>query len=590
MDSEKTDIILVNPSGFHNLIYNFFNLGLLSSATYLKDNGFSVFCLDLKWFFMPPKEDLINFILSKKPIAVGFYTIADNMFMVSEAAGLIKKRAPETKIILGGPEATVKDSELLKESIYDFAVRNEGEITLLELMKNLKNSSVNINDIKGITYKKEGRIIKNPDRDFIKDLDALPSPDHDLLGGPGYVYPLVTGRGCPYNCIFCYEKATGKKFRYRSVEKTFEEIINGLEKYKLKAFSIFDDTFVSDVKRAKDILRRLIKFRNEKKADFIFFCEARADILFQDKELAELLKEAGLKRLQIGVESGNQGILNAFKKGITIEQIKRSIKLVYEAGIPSVVGNFILGAPGESKDTIRKSIEFAKELMDIAPGVFEATSSFLVPYPGTEIEKKYEKYKLKPLNTGFLTGSTMQIPHFETEFLNKAELIEYKIKFDSSVFEYMKSKISSVKEEHISEHIFLAKNHRLSTNYYLNFYSKMPVLESCNNFMISGRFFELSEINNDKWELYHPFRVIEDISYDEKLNIRLQGSVEEFIIEDDLEKLIFILSSGRNMMTDIAQLVKKRFSTEKTAEQIFFEILLPFYKKFVKSKYIIFYL
>lgn len=511
------------------------------------------------------------------------------MYAVEDLAKFFKEILPEVKIVLGGPEATVKDAELLKKPCFDLVVRNEGEYTLLEVLNFYKYGRGSLEEIKGLTYKKGNEIFRNQDRSYIENLDELPFLDHDLVGGQGYLYPVITGRGCPYKCIFCFGEALGRNYRYRTPANVVEEVIFGLEKYGLKSLSIFDDTFVTDIERTKNISRRLIEYQKTRKERFIFFCEGRVDSLSKDIELLQLLKDAGLARLQIGIESGSQKILNNFKKGITTSQVREVVHNCFKMGIPSVVGNFIFGGPGEDKNTVEETISFAKELINLAPGVFEASSSFLVPYMGTEIAKNPHKFGLKRINGDFYTGATLQMPFFETKSLNKKELIKSKRRFEKEIYNQMKKKLKDVPEDFLRMHFYLAENHRLFTNWYLWFYKKMPVLDGYYHFQLSHRFKKLNDINNDNWQDYYPMRLSEDISYRDDLSIILRGSLKEIILKDKIDKFIYMYSSGRLKTGEIAERVKNTFKLKENPPEIFKEVLLPFYQKLEKNKYIIFY-
>lgn len=589
MTVSKKDIILVHTGGFHNILFSFMNLGLLSLATFLKGKGFKVICLDNKWFFMLSREALSGLVKNYDPILIGFNTVSDNMYAVEDLAMFFKGILPEVKIALGGPEATVLDKELLKKPYFDLIVRNEGEYTLHELLDFYKYKRGRLKDIKGLTYKENGAIISNPDRKFIENLDMLPIPDHDLIGGQSYLYPIMTGRGCPYRCLFCFGEVLGKKYRYRSSQKVIEEIISGMDKYKLKSLGIFDDTFVTDTERAKEICYGLMKYQKIRKEPFIFFCEGRVDTLSKDLKLLELLKSAGLCRLQIGIESGSQKIIDTFKKDIKLEQVKAVVRACFEIGIPSVVGNFIFGGPGENKETVSETLAFAKELIDSAPGVFEATSSFLVPYPGTKISRNPGQFGLKPLDSDFYKGATLQSPFFETKDLNKGELLKCKRLFENEIFQHMKRSLIKVPEDLIRIHFHLAENYRLFTSWYSTFYKRFSAIDGYYHFKLSSRFKELRQINEKNWQGIFPMRIHEDIFYTDDLSIVLKGSWEEIVLKEEIEKFIYIYSSGRLKLSQLVEKIKDCFGQEGDGWDFFSRILLPFYKKLEEFKYIIFY-
>jgi len=265
----------------------------------------------------------------------------------------------------------------------DICVRDEGEITFLELVKALEKKQ-SLKDIKGLTYRDNGKIKRNETRPLIKDLDSLPFPDRKALkieytgsfGGlefaPEGFTSMISSRGCPYNCTFCYGKrAVG--FRTRSVENIMKEILF-LESEGYKYLNFVDDNFTLSKKR----VIKLCRLMRRHKVDLDWICEGRVNQV-SDEMLREM-KRANCRIMFYGVESANQRILEYYKKNITPDQSVLAVKKTRKAKIPFILGSFIVGAPGETLTEIINTLKFAQKL-DIDFPVF----NLLGTMPGTDI-------------------------------------------------------------------------------------------------------------------------------------------------------------------------------------------------------------
>jgi radical SAM superfamily enzyme YgiQ (UPF0313 family) len=296
----------------------------------------------------------------------------------------------------------------------DVIVRGEGEITFTELLEKYEKHGKNkFSEIKGITYRKDKKIHKNPDRPLIKDLDTIPFPAYHLMPMERYKaqevfyalkYPknspnkfsIITSRGCPFNCAFCASRAIWGPFvRYRSAENVIDEINLLKNKYKIKQLSFLDDAFTINKNRVKSICSSIIK----EKFDITWTCITRVDVF--SHEMCQELKNANCKMIIVGIESAVQKVLDFLKKEYTVEDAKRAVMLAYKMKM-DVAGFFTIGIPGETKEMINKTIKLANTLPLAYAGF-----SILTPFPGTEIYKlaeekkwllhrKWDKYKYAP--------------------------------------------------------------------------------------------------------------------------------------------------------------------------------------------------
>ena len=292
-------------------------------------------------------------------------------------AEMAKEISKEVKIILGGVHPTVMPEDCLKNNNVDIVVRQEGEITLYELMKFYKGE-INLQEIDGISYRANGNIVHQPNRSMIQDLDSLPPFPYHLFAAnkDKYRFQVLSSRGCPFRCIFCSARSiTGHKVRYHSAERVvndIEYITNELKKNKI-AFA--DDTFTVNKKHVREICHLLIKKGIHNKVPL--YCAARGDTV--NRELLETMKMAGFEGLYFGIETGTDRLMEIIQKGESVEKNVTAVKLAHKVGL-KVRGTFLLGLPTETKEDSWKTIKLAIKL----PLNF-ASFSIATPFPGTRL-------------------------------------------------------------------------------------------------------------------------------------------------------------------------------------------------------------
>lgn len=381
-----TKILLINPP------YPFEEcpappFGLISLAAYLIREGFEVQIED--YVVEPYSRERIRQVLREfKPDAVGSTAVTMN---VKKAISILKDyrdESPEIATLIGGPHATFDAGGILAHGHIDYVIRGEGEVTTTELLTAL-DSGGSIESIAGISFRKDGNVIHNDSRPFIANINSLPYPARNLAELSRYRalnFPvnMMTSRGCPYSCIFCVgHRMVGNRVRYFDVERVVDEfeILSGLG---FNQINIVDDLFTSNKKRCMDICDGIIA-RGIKHTWSAF---ARVDTVHED--LLEKLFEAGCRFLCFGIESGNQEILDRCKKRTTLDKCRRAAELCLKSGI-SPMASYILGLPGETEETVRKTFEFAEEMK--TPYAFH----ILAPFPGTEVRMKADEYNISIL-------------------------------------------------------------------------------------------------------------------------------------------------------------------------------------------------
>ena len=316
----------------------------------------------------------------------------------------IRKYHPESWIVTMGPGVTYYTSTLLVDERV-VAVRGEPELTVQELVAKISEHT-GIEDIRGISYIKDGKVNHNSARELIKDLDNLPFPARHFIEKYPFTNPklkthpyttVLTSRNCPYKCIYCvpssltfareieYKKDNGRKppISFRSVENVIEEL-DMLAAKGYRAITFIDDNFITTTKRLRPICECV------KKHGFNWGCQARADAITE--EIASILSDANCGFVDLGVESFNDEILEYIKKGITSEQIYKGIEWLKKYNVPVKLNILIGTSPLETKGTIKDTLRKAKALK-----VSQVMFNIVAPFPGTEF------YELARDN-GWITG------------------------------------------------------------------------------------------------------------------------------------------------------------------------------------------
>jgi len=394
-------------------------MGLASLASFLKKRGVEVRVFDAN---IEREEDLFKFIEDFKPDLIGLSIVS---YFYNLAYELIKKIKKNTKIpiVIGGPHISAIRKKVFEEIDIDFAIKGEGEFALYELLKEMRKKNPEFSKIKGLMWKNGNNVIENDDRELIKNLDALPFPKYECFDLTKYAYfyekkiPIITSRGCPYNCVYCSVRLThGRSFRPKSPEKVVDEIEYWCKRDR-KIFLINDDCFSFDIDRAMKICDLIIK--RGLKINFQLYSGLRVDRI--NKELLEKMKEAGCTFIAYGCESGNEQVLKNIKKGITLDQVRNAIKLTNEVGIANCV-YFIIGHPGETYESAMDSIKFAGSL---PCGYINFNN--LVPFPGSELFEWIEangKFLTPP--ESYLSDISFrdEYPIFETKEFPKEDRIK----------------------------------------------------------------------------------------------------------------------------------------------------------------------
>ena len=380
-------------------------MGLYSVGAVLKEKHYDVEILDWHEINRTP-EKIKEELLKKKPDVIGFSVLHGNRWGAIEIARTAKQLNPKIRVVFGGIGATFLWEHLLTRfPEVDVVVLGEGEWTFLSLVRHFdKNGDQGPAEIRGIAYRKNGKILKTARTDPIKDLDSLPIP------AKHFTYSHVSSsRGCAWNCSFCGSpEFWGRNIRWRAPEKFVEE----LEMLFRKGVSFFyfsDDTFTLDPKRVTEICKRII----EKNLRISWYAISRVDHV--EDEMLYWMRRAGCIQISYGVESGSVKIRKALGKPVKAEQIKRAFSLTTRYGILSRA-YFIYGAPGETWQTIQETVDLMDEIKPLG-SIFYILDIF----PGTKL---YSEMKKKQGITEDIWLKKMEgIMYFETDPSMNDELI-----------------------------------------------------------------------------------------------------------------------------------------------------------------------
>jgi anaerobic magnesium-protoporphyrin IX monomethyl ester cyclase len=426
--SKTAKIALVNPPLLKGVYHHqlFLPLGLAYLAAVLKKNGHEVTVIDCLALDMNHEQLKVK-IASFEPDVVGITSMTPMIQSTLLSARVAKEACPDAVVTLGGPHATFMDRQILEqEAAVDVVVRGEGEQTLLEMAQNVAESK-SLHKIDGITLRDGDQIIQTPNRSFIQNLDELPYPAYDCFQLDRYrlfgklFLPIITSRGCPFQCSFCTtSRILGKEYRARSPKNIVDELEFLKNTYGADAFTFYDDTLTLDKNRIFKICEGI----KARKINLPWDCQTRVDQV--SREVLAEMRATKCQQVFFGVESGCQEILDAVKKRTTVEQNAKAIELAKEAGL-FVAISIMIGYPGETKDMLRQTLGFVRKTEPDDVYLCVAT-----PYPGTELRRLVEEMGLK-LSADWGLYDTVT-PVFDNPLLSAEDIVKLRKGFYDSFY------------------------------------------------------------------------------------------------------------------------------------------------------------
>ena len=451
---KKAKVTLVNPPTlkgvFHHQLY--VPIGLAYLAAVLEKNEHEINVIDCPAMEMD-SDALKKKLESLKPDLVGITSMTPTIQSTLQSARATREACPEATIAVGGPHATFMDKEILtEERAVDVVVRGEGEETLLELAQNAFETR-NFQNIKGITFRNGEETFQTPNRPSIQNLDDLPYPAYNHFALHKYrlygklFLPIITSRGCPFQCSFCTtSRIFGKQYRARSPKNIVDELEQIKNVYGADCFTFYDDTLTLD----KDRIFKICEEIKTRRIGIPWDCQTRVDQV--SKEVLAKMKETNCQQVFFGVESGCQTILDSVNKRTTVEQNEKAIRIAKEAGL-FVSISIIIGYPGETKEMLKQTLDFVRRAEPDDVYLCVAT-----PYPGTELRRVVEKMGLK-MSPDWSRYDTVT-PVFENPNLKDEEVEELRKNFYDSFYS----------PEYVLRHIFAR-----------NFYGKIMARTALNH-------------------------------------------------------------------------------------------------------------
>jgi len=367
------------------------SLGLGYLAAVLEKNSHKVKIIDCT---LGTSHEKLRTLLedSEKPDIVGITATTPTFESAKAVAEIAKGVFRDSLIVIGGVHVTSQPKETLKHECFDVGVLGEGEYTLLELVEKFsEQGTACFGEIKGLAYKDGARVVINEKRPYIQNLDELPFPARHLLPPLSAYRPtpasykrlplgvLMATRGCPFHCAFCDRSVHGTKYRMRSVDNILDEVEELIQKYGARELRFFDDTITINKKKLFELIDKM----KERKIDVPWTAQSRVEGI--TPEVLKKLKEGGCWQLLIGIESADDRMLKIMNKGSTVAKNTKAVELMkkYKMGIRA---DFLIGVPGETKESLNKSLEFA-----IKHDLDYVYFNKFVPFPGIELTRRLEE-------------------------------------------------------------------------------------------------------------------------------------------------------------------------------------------------------
>jgi radical SAM superfamily enzyme YgiQ (UPF0313 family) len=385
------DVVLINPPLDKKTTSKFVMsgppVGIAFLAAYLRQHNIQVALIDAVVERLS-YEEIADYLKRTKPLIVGVSCLTENRYASVELLKEAKKQLPDILTILGGIHPSFTDEIMLKNYPFvDLVCRGEGEETLLEIVRKVK-ARQSWKEVLGISYLKDGQVVRNSNREFIADLDSLPFPAYDLLSMEKYPEPpdlkisgakscvITTSRGCPMGCRFCATtKYWGSVLRASSVQYLFDQVQWLNKEFGVNYIRFVDDLFTLNRIRVLEFCRLAV----ERKLGIKFRIQARVDTI--DDEVLRNLKKAGCDFIEYGAESGSNRVLSEVGKRINVEKIKKAAWLTRKHGI-GFKFFLIVGLAGEREEDTIQTFKLIKETSPDWVGI-----NPLAVYPGTYIEQ-----------------------------------------------------------------------------------------------------------------------------------------------------------------------------------------------------------
>jgi len=424
MQTNHLKTLLVYPPfhRLHGLKNRFFPIGLGYLAGALKAGGFEAAIYnaenyedkelvhdgrshsDTYQFFQKYQDALDNpdhyvwhevrdVLRKQKPDVVGLTTKSCMLPSAQMISRIAKEVDPNVVVIWGGPHASIQPDETINFDNVDFVARHEGEETIVEFLSALQSGKPDWSTIDGLVWRDDtGKVVHNKIRANVPNVDLVPMPDKSVDLMPHRYSPndygvMFTSRGCPWPCTFCDSRGVWTRtIRYRSPENVVNEMADLYDRYGVRDFYFWDDTFTPNKKHSHKMFDGMIAEFQDKHKPISWQATTRCDCV--DDELAAKMKKAGCRLITYGIESGSASMMKILKKGITHEKVDHAQAVMKKADIPWDAF-FMIGFPDDTPETIEETMEMIRRIE-----CRSAAISIFTPYPGLEMYDRAKSYGL----------------------------------------------------------------------------------------------------------------------------------------------------------------------------------------------------
>lgn len=339
-------------------------------------------------------EAAVTKILARQPKSVSFYTLWPYFHIMLRMAQIIKERSPQTVIVFGGPQASFSAQQTMERMPWvDYICTGEGEDLVVPFFRAvLENDGAGLEAVPGVFYRRDGQILQTPGQPPLTNLETLPQwderllPPVDLANNPdlhsrGYSMPIDAGRGCPFRCSFCCtNQFLHRSYRLKSADRILQDIKHYRDRYGIQSFFFSHDAFTTNKALVSELCDRLI----EEDLGITWKCCSRVDLLTE--ELALKMKQAGMRIIDLGLESGSPRMQEKINKRLDLDKARHMIKFLMDNGI-RVTLFFMYGFPEETEEDLKMTLDMFFELMDY--GLNHASMALCRFYPCTKDTEIY---------------------------------------------------------------------------------------------------------------------------------------------------------------------------------------------------------
>lgn len=380
--------------------------GTLLLATLLSNAGID--CEILPFYCigkMTTLDDFLDRTMEKieahMPKIVSFYTRCDTYHIMLKMAERIKQRWPQMYIVLGGPQSDITADATVRQIPYvDYICCGEGETTIVPFFSSLLAGKPDTS-VAGLVYRENGEVKKNPRPELLKDLDALPMVDYSFFhfdeSTTRTAFPIDVGRGCPFGCTFCSTKSFwGRKFRLKSPERIVEEIRLLHQRFGSKTFAFSHDMFTLN----RNAVLQTCQLLKELDFQVYWHCSARLDCI--DPELLDIMTDAGLKSIYIGIETGSPRMQKLINKNLDLRNAVPIMSYLKEKGC-NTTASFIYGFPEETEEDLSQTMALIAKLLALKSVTVQ--THLCAFFAGTELASRYQSDMTKTAQPSDVTGN-----------------------------------------------------------------------------------------------------------------------------------------------------------------------------------------